>query len=103
MLLAIAAARQEDQVGGKRLAALHPGAFGDKGFDIRKLPQPDLAAHDQIGAADVEIVAAAAREIFELPPGTVFAGVELETLAAQTINQILVALHRPLCNELASD
>jgi hypothetical protein len=30
MLLALVAGRQHDQVGGERLAALHPGAFGDK-------------------------------------------------------------------------
>ena len=30
VLLALVAGRQHDQVGGKRLAALHPDAFGDK-------------------------------------------------------------------------
>ena len=34
MLLRLVAGRQHDQVGGQRLAALHPHAFGDKGFDI---------------------------------------------------------------------
>ena len=78
MLLRLVAGRQHDQVGGERLAALHPHAVGDEGFDIGKLDQPDRAAGDQIGAADVEIIAAAAGEVFELPAGAAVAEIELE-------------------------
>src|SRR3984893_9846552 len=81
MFLRHIAGRQHDQVGGQRLAALHPRAGGDKAFDTGKLSQPDLAARDQIGAADVEIIAAAAGEIFELPAGAAFAVIELEPSA----------------------
>ncbi len=102
MLLALVAGRQHDQVGGKRLAALHPRALGDKAFDIRKLPQADLAAHDQIGAADIEIIAAATGEVFELPAGAVLAVVELETLALQAIEQVLVQFLRQVRNGLVA-
>ena len=40
--------------------AVHPG---DELGDVGELREADLAAHDQVGAADVEIVAAAALEI----------------------------------------
>src|SRR6266481_964547 len=80
--LAFVSGRQHDQIGGKRLAALHPRAVGDKTFDIGKLLQGDLAFDDQIGAADIEIIAAAAGEIFELPAGVAVAEVELEASAS---------------------
>src|SRR5580704_10829838 len=59
IFLWLVAGRQHDQVGGERLAAFHPRAPGDKCLDIRKLLQRNLAARDQVGAADVEIIAAA--------------------------------------------
>src|SRR3977135_4353224 len=94
MLLALVTRRQHDQMGGKRLAALHPRSFCDKRLDIRKLSQSDLTAHDEIGAADVEIVAAAAGEVFELPAGAVVAEIELETDALQPVEQFLVEFFR---------
>ncbi len=65
--LALVAGREHDQTGRDRLAALHLRAAGDEGVDIGKLFQRDLALDDQIGAADVEIIAAAAGEVLELP------------------------------------
>ena len=43
-----------------------------------ELQQRDFAADDQVGATDVQVVAAAAREIFDLMAGLVLAEVELE-------------------------
>src|SRR5260221_1049187 len=60
IFLGLVAGRQHDQVGGKLLAALHPRTIGCEHLDIRKLLQGDLAARDQIGAADIEIITAAA-------------------------------------------
>ena len=94
--LALVAGRQHDQIGGDGLAVLHPRAFGDKAIDIGKLLQPDLALDDQVGAADVEIIAAAAGEIFELPAGVVLAEIELEADALQAVEQFLVELFRLL-------
>ena len=74
--------------------SLHPRALGDEAFDIGKLLQRDLALGDQIGAADIEIIAAAAREIFELPAGVVLAEIELEADARQAVEQFLVELLR---------
>ena len=93
MFLALVAGRQHDQIGGKRLAAGHPCAFRNEFFDIGKLPERDIA-DDQIGTADVEIIAAAAGEIFELPAGAVFAEIELEADALQPIEQRLVEFLR---------
>ncbi len=44
----------------------------------------------QVGATDVEIIAAAAGEVFELPAGVVLAEVELEADLAQAVEQVLV-------------
>src|SRR5204863_9292587 len=78
IFLRLVAGRKHDQVGGKRLAALHRHAFSTEAFDVGKLSESDLAARDQIGAADVEIIAAAAAQIFELPAGAAVAEIELE-------------------------
>src|SRR6266852_9561697 len=88
--LALVAGRQHDQIGGKRFAALHPRALGDKTLDIGKLLQGDLAADDEIRAADVEIIAAAAGEIFELPAGVAVAEIELEADAREAVEQLLI-------------
>ena len=93
-LLALVAGRQHDQIGGDGLAVLHPGAVGDKAFDIGELLQLDIALDDQVGAADVEIIAAAAGEVFELPAGIVLAEIELEAGARQPLQQLLVELLR---------
>src|SRR5262249_15960614 len=77
-ILAHVAGRQHDQVGGQQLATFHARAFGDEPGDVGKLHQANLAAHDQVRAADVEIVTAAARQILELPAGAVVAEVEPE-------------------------
>ena len=99
LFLALVAGRQHDQIGGDGLAVLHPRALGDKAVDIGKLLQRDLALDDQIRAADVEIIAAAAGEIFELPAGVVFAEIELEADARQALEQILVELLRFLAGQ----
>src|SRR5258708_36459932 len=88
--LSLVAGRQHDQIGGQRLAALHPRALGDKTLDIGKLPERDLAADDEIRAAHVEIIAAAAGQIFELPAGGAVAEIEFEADALQSTEQFLV-------------
>jgi hypothetical protein len=72
------------------LAAAHPRALGGEFGDIGKLLEADLAFDDQVGAADVEIVAAAAGEVLELPAGTVVAEVEPESHPLERIEQVLV-------------
>ena len=52
----------------------------------------DLALYDQIGAADIEIITAAAGKIFELTASAIFAEIELEAFALEPIEQILVQL-----------
>src|SRR5712691_1231557 len=96
--LAFVSGREHDQIGGKRFAALHPRAVGDKTLDIGKLLQGDLAFDDQIGAADIEIIAAAASEIFELPAGVAVAEIELEARAREAIEQFPVQSFRALGN-----
>ena len=64
---------------------MHARAFPHESGDIAELHQSDLSFDDQIRAADVEIVAAATGEVLELPAGSVFAEIELETTAAEPI------------------
>src|SRR5258708_24588956 len=94
MLLALVARRQYDQVGGQRFAGVHERAFAHEARDIRELHHSDLAFDDQIRAADVEVVAAATGEVFELPAGSVFAEIELEAATVEPIQQVFVDLSR---------
>ena len=90
VFLALIAGRQHDQVGGKRGAATHACSLGDELGDVGPLGQGYGAIDDQIGAADVEIVSAAAGEVFELPARAVLAEVELEALAFQAVEEVAV-------------
>src|SRR6266850_8217707 len=92
MFLALVAGRQHDQVGGKRLAAAHPRSPGDELRDIGKLHQTNLAFGNQIGTADIEIIAAAAGEVLELPARSVFAEIELESPPRQPLEKFAVQL-----------
>src|SRR5262245_5018818 len=94
MLLPLVACRQHDQVGGKRLAATHERACRHEGGDIGELRQSDLALDDQIRTSDIEVVATAAGEVLELPPGSVFAEIELEAAALESIEQFFVHIPR---------
>ena len=90
VLLPLIAGRQYDQIGREQFAISHPCTFGVESRDIRKLCQPHLAVDDQIGATDVEIIAAAARQVLELPAGAAFAEVELESALRQSVEQRLI-------------
>jgi len=46
---------------------VEPGALGDERGDVGPLGQGYGAIDDQVGAGDVEVVAAAAGQAFELP------------------------------------
>src|SRR5262249_12705250 len=72
MFLAFEAGRQDDQICHERFAAAQAGSLRDKFSDIGELHQFYLTIGDQIGTADIEIVAAAAGEIFELPARSIF-------------------------------
>ena len=72
--------------------SLHRCALGDETVDVGELLQPDLALDEQVGAADVEIIAAAAGQVLELPAGVVLAEIELEADALQPCEQVLVEL-----------
>src|SRR6516162_259256 len=99
MLLAFVACRQNDEIGRDRLAALHPRSVSDKCFDVRELCQGDLAFCDQIGAAYIKIITAAAGKIFELPARAIFSEIEPEAFALEPIEQILVQLLCLLCEQ----
>src|SRR5581483_4404555 len=92
IVLVLVAGRQHDEVGAKDVSALHSCAFGDKAGNVGELHEIDLAFDDEIGAADIEVIAAAAGEIFELPAAAVVAEVELEAFAGETVEQIAVDL-----------
>ena len=52
-------------------ASVHPRSLRNEGRDLGKLHQPYVTSDDQIGTANVEIVAATSGEVFELPPCSV--------------------------------
>src|SRR3989442_1329283 len=56
--------------------------------------QPYLAFNDKIGTADVEVVAAAAGEVLELPARSVFAEIKLESHALKPLEKVRVQLLR---------
>src|SRR5207244_1244152 len=98
--LAFPAGRQDDEIRGQRLAVAQARASRGEPGDVRKLREADPAFGDEVRAADVEVVAAAARQVLELPAGAVFPEVELESLALQRIEQRLVELLRLLGEDL---
>src|SRR6266850_5520782 len=100
VLLALPPRRQHDQVGAQYRPVLHAGTFGDELGDVRKLREADLAVGDEVRAADVEVVAAAAREIQELPSGPFLAVAEPEPFALQPVEERAVELLRVLRGEL---
>src|ERR1700730_14739538 len=63
--------------------------------------QSYLSFDDQIGTADIEVIAPAAREILELPARSVFAEIELEAYPPEPIEQVLVPI-LPLLGEQAT-
>src|SRR6267143_2286403 len=99
MLLSFVAACQHDQVRGERIAASHPRPLCDEPGDSGKLHQSYLAGNDQIGTADIEVVAAAAGEVLELPAGSVLPEIKLEAHALEAIEGVLVRFLRVLCQE----
>src|SRR3954469_20231081 len=96
IFLRLVTGREHDQIGGNSRAVLHPGALGDEALHLGKLPELDRALDDEVGAADVEIIAAPTGEIFELPAGAGLAEIELEADAPQAVEQLLVELLRLL-------
>ena len=96
MLLSFVAGCQHDQVRGKRIAGAHPRPLRDEPGDIGKLHQSYLALNDQVGAADIEVVAAAAREVLELPARSAFPEIKLEAHALERIEKVLVHFLRLL-------
>ena len=87
--LALEACRQDNGIGRNDIPVLQFGAFGDEGVDIVELDQPDLAVDDQVGAAHVEIIAAAAVHELELPARFVFV-VDPEAHFFQRLQHVLV-------------
>src|SRR5437016_5273325 len=99
VLLSFVAACQHDQVRGERIAAAHPRSLGDERGDLGKLHQSYLTGNDQIGTADIEVVAATAGEVLELPAGSVFPEIKLEAHALEPIEKVLVHFLRLLGQE----
>src|SRR5207302_6757951 len=90
---------QHDEIRGKRIAAAHLRPFCDKPGDIGKLHQSYLACDDQIGTADIEVVAAAAGEVLELPARSAFPEIKLEAHALERIEKVLVHFLRLLSQQ----
>src|SRR6266702_6889444 len=96
IFLRLVAGGEHDEIGGDGRAVLHPRAFGDEAFDVGVLLQLDRALDDEIGTADIKVIAAATGEVFELPAGAGLAEIELEADVAQAVEQLLVELLRLL-------
>src|SRR6202012_5008985 len=71
-----------------------------EGLDVGELLQLDRARRDEVGAADIEVIAAATREVLELPAGIVLAIVEFESDALESLEQGSVELLRLLGDHL---
>src|ERR1700722_11120236 len=94
IFLTFVARRQNDQIGGKHFAGAHSRSLYDEGGDVGELHQPDFALNDQIGAADIEIVAATTGEILELPARSVLTEIKFESHPPEPIEQVLVEILR---------
>src|SRR5215475_544582 len=99
ILLPFVAGRQHDQVGGEHIAGAHPRSLCDELDDIGKLHQSYLTFNDQIGTADIEIVAAATCEVLELPARSVFPEIKLEPHALKSIEEFPVKILRSFGQE----
>src|SRR4029077_18579785 len=77
VLQPLVAGRQHDQIGGEGVAVAHRRSLREEPGDMGKLPQPDLVSANQIGPADIKVIAAAAGEALELPAGSVVTEIEL--------------------------
>src|SRR4029450_8361466 len=95
IVLAFVAGRQHDQIGGKRIAGAHPRSLCDESSDIGKLHQSYLTFNDQIGTADIEVVASAAGEVLELPACSFFPEIKLEPDTLKSIEKFPVHILRP--------
>ena len=83
MIGTLVAGGEHEEVGLARGAVAQAEAVGDIGFDIAGLDQLDLAVGDQLGSANVEIIAAAAGAEFQWPAGAVLAIFEPEACGFQ--------------------
>src|ERR1041384_599612 len=71
-------------------------------LELGELGEADPAVGDEIRAADVEVVAAAAGEVQELPAGPVLAVAEPEALLLEPIEEGLVEILRVLRRQLVT-
>ena len=71
-------------------------------LELVELGEADPAVGDEIRAADVEVVAAAAGEVQELPAGPVLAVAEPEALLLEPIEEGLVEILRVLRRQLVT-
>src|SRR4029453_15726045 len=85
VLLSFPACGEHDEVG-----------ILEQSLELVYLREADLAFGDEVGAADVEVVAAAGREVHELPAGVVLAEVETKSPFLEPIEQRLVQVLRVL-------
>ena len=100
LLLVLVAGREHHQVGRQRFApSFSRDALGDEAVDVGKLQQPDLAVDDQVRAADIEVIAAAAPQILHLQPGLVLAVVQPEAARCEPVEQRPCRLRAPCAVE----
>jgi len=73
VIQALIAGRQHDEVRPQRRAVAQRQSVADEMPDIGRLHQPDFSVRDQVGAADIEIISAAAGAELQGPAGAVLA------------------------------
>src|SRR5262249_4259185 len=92
IFLAFVAGCQNDQIGGKLFFAPPLHSITNERCAGLEYCYPHLAFDDQIRTADVEIITAAASQIFELPTRTIFSEIKFEAFALEPIEQVLVQI-----------
>ena len=105
VILSLVSGRQHHQVGLQRRAVGQLQSIADELPDVIRLDQPDRSVRDQLGTADIEIIAAAAGAEFQRPAGAVFAELQPEagllqplTTAARPVSRTSLVIS--LCDAL---
>src|SRR6202020_2213264 len=85
--------RDDAPVGESQPAGFEP-------VDVARVPQCDGTVGDQVGAADVDVVAAALAQVLHVEPGVVGLVVGLEPGCVQAVEQFGVQSASALCQPL---
>lgn len=88
----LVACGKDDLVGFELAAVGEAEAVGENGVDLLAVLDLDLALGDQLGSADVDVVASAALEVLEEETSAIGAAVDLEAGLVKTIENLLIVL-----------